>query len=151
MTNILILFGLVIAGFVFGTIAEKRHYRRIQERETRFLGMPAVALRKIPPSDRPVLRTRMVSGNAVISIDYFKRFLAGLRLIFGGRLKSYESLLDRARREATLRMKESARDADMIICTRMETATVGKGAHKKQVGCVEALVYGTAVWLAPEE
>ena len=53
----------------------------------------------------PILRTRLVQGSAVISIDYFKRMLAALRNIVGGEVKSYETLVDRARREATLRMK----------------------------------------------
>ena len=44
----------------------------------------------------------------MVSVDYFKRFLAGLRMIFGGRVSSYESLLDRARREALLRMRLQA-------------------------------------------
>ena len=38
----------------------------------------------------------------------FKRFLANLRRLIGGRVKSYESILDRARREALLRMKTEA-------------------------------------------
>ena len=34
-------------------------------------------------------------GNVVVSVDYFKRFVAHLRMIFGGRVHTYESLLDR--------------------------------------------------------
>jgi uncharacterized protein YbjQ (UPF0145 family) len=48
-----------------------------------------------------------VSGSVVVSVDYFKRFLAGLRTLVGGRVTSYETLLDRARREAILRCKET--------------------------------------------
>ena len=50
----------------------------------------------------------LVNGSTVVSNDYFKRLLAILRNIFGGRVKAYESLLDRARREAVLRMKDEA-------------------------------------------
>ena len=73
----------------------------------------------------------MVCGSAVISIDYFKRILAGLRNIFGGTVKSYETLIDRARREALLRMKEKADDATMIINVRIETSTIGKTKRNK--------------------
>ena len=38
----------------------------------------------------------LVSGNVVVSVDHFKRFLAGLRNIVGGRLKAYETILDSA-------------------------------------------------------
>ena len=89
----------------------------------------------------------MVYGNAVISIDYFKRLLAGLRKIFGGTVKSYESLLDRARREAILRMKEMAQGSTIIVNVRIETSTIGKQANKKGVGCIEAMAYGTALTL----
>ena len=89
----------------------------------------------------------LVSGSAVISIDYFKRLLASLRNIFGGTIKSYESLLDRARREALLRMRESAPDAGVIVNVRIETASIGRRANKKGVGCVEAIAYGTALML----
>ena len=90
----------------------------------------------------------MVQGSAVISVDYFKRLLASLRNLFGGTIRSYETLLDRARREALLRMKESApAGTSMIVNVRVETSTVGKNSHKKGVGCVEALAYGTALTL----
>lgn len=89
----------------------------------------------------------LVSGSAVISIDYFKRLLASLRNIFGGTVKSYESLIDRARREALIRMKEMAGDATVIVNVRIETSTIGRNANKKGVGCLEAMAYGTALTL----
>ena len=66
---------------------------------------------------------------------------------FGGKVKSYESLIDRARREALLRMKEEAPDASMIINVRIETSTIGKTSRNKTVGCLEAVAYGTALFL----
>ena len=84
----------------------------------------------------------------VVSNDYFKRLLAILRNFFGGRVKAYESLIDRARREAILRMKEEAKSkgAHMIVNLRLETSTIGRSANKKNsVGSIEALAYGTAV------
>ena len=44
--------------------------------------------------------TVLVAGSVVISEDYFKRIVSSLQSLFGGRLRSYESLVDRARREA---------------------------------------------------
>ena len=85
-------------------------------------------------------------GNVVISVDYFKRFVAHLRMIFGGRVHTYESLLDRGRREALLRMQAEASDlgATMIFNTRFETSSISKGG-RDSVGSVEVLAYGTAV------
>ena len=96
--------------------------------------------------EETVQRSELVQGSAVISVDYFKRILAALRNIFGGTIRSYETLVDRARREAILRLKESAPAGTMIIINvRIETSTIGKNTHEKSVSCVEALAYGTAL------
>ena len=79
-------------------------------------------------------------------LDYFKRFLAMLRTLFGGRVRSYENLLDRARREAILRMKEEARslNAERIFNIKLETASISKNAAGN-IGSVEVFAYGTAI------
>ncbi len=79
---------------------------------------------------------------------FFQKFVAGLRSLFGGRLQSYESLLDRARREAILRMKESALEigAKVIINVRIETASISKSSSRNNgIGSVEVVAYGTAL------
>jgi len=61
-------------------------------------------------------------------------------------VKSYETLVDRARREATLRMKEMAWDADIILNLRIETSAIGNSANRrKAIGSIEAIAYGTAI------
>ena len=147
MNNLIIFLTLIAIGYIVGTIAEKMHYRSILEREKQFLDLPAVTMKTVDYSDEKVKSAELVSGSAVISIDYFKRFLASLRNIFGGTVKSYESLIDRARREALLRMKEMAKDATVIVNVRIETSTIGRKANKQGVGCLEAIAYGTAVTL----
>lgn len=142
-----IIFGLLFLGYICGTLAEKKHYRSIAQRELELLDLPAVSFRSVDIPDSQILEAQMVYGNAVISIDYFKRFLAGLRNIFGGTVKSYESLIDRARREAVLRMKEMAGDAGVIVNVRIETSNIGMTAGKKGMGSVEAYAYGTALKL----
>jgi uncharacterized protein YbjQ (UPF0145 family) len=81
----------------------------------------------------------------VISVDYFKRFLASLRNIFGGRISSYETLVDRARREAILRMKASCPGATQIINVRLETSSLSKNTRKGSIGSIEVFAYGTAI------
>ena len=145
LINWAILLGLLLLGYFCGSIAEKRHYRSIAERELKLLDLPAVSFRSVDIPDHEISSARMVYGNAVISIDYFKRFLAGLRNIFGGTVRSYESLIDRARREAVLRMKEMAGDASVIVNVRIETSNIGMKSGKKGMGSVEAYAYGTAL------
>ena len=87
----------------------------------------------------PRRHATLVLGQAVIASDYLKRFLARLRNIFGGEMRSYETLLTRARREAILRMLDRARTMgyDAVCNVRINTATIGRGM-------VEALASGTA-------
>ncbi len=145
--DLVIFLLLAILGYTAGSLAEKRHYRSIIKREKELLKMAVITAEGSSPPSK-VKESALVTGSVVVSIDYFKRLLAILRNIFGGRVKSYESLVDRARREAILRMKESAKKqgANMIINMRLETATIGRNANKKKtVGSVEAIAYGTAI------
>lgn len=132
---------LLVAGYAFGRVGERRHYRRLIERERELNSLPAVASRW-PPTDRAYAQV-LVSGSTVIASDYFKSFLAGLANIFGGRVAPFESLLDRARREAMLRMKVQARAAGAayVFNVKYQTASVtpGRGA------ALEVLAYGTAM------
>ncbi len=146
----LILFLVLLAvGYGCGSLAERRHYASISRREAEQLNFQSMTIEPRLNTEQ-VKESFLVQGSAVISIDYFKRLLAVLRNIFGGRVKAYESLVDRARREATLRLKEQAlaHGADMVINLRLETSTIGNSANrKKQVGSVEAIAYGTAITL----
>lgn len=136
---------LLVIGFTSGTILERRHYRSIRRREAETDSMLVLAGKKIS-DEADWEAVGLVTGSVVISTDYFKTFLAGMRKVFGGRLRSYESLFDRARREAVLRMKESAKEkgALAVLNVRFETARISSGAGKATV-TVETLAYGTAV------
>lgn len=145
MAELIIFIILVSLGYFFGRHAEKRHFKSILEREKAYLKQPATSCKRVMADDREIIKCRLVTGSTVVSVDYFKRILAGLRNFFGGNVQAYETLVDRARREAVLRMKESCTDADQIINLRLETSSISKG-NRKQIGSVEVLAYGTAVY-----
>ena len=144
MYDLIIFLILLALGYFFGRYSEARHYKSIIRREKVLNRIPAIAT-KIPDLSLNPKKTILVTGSVVISVDYFKRFLAGLRNLVGGRIKSYESLLDRARREAILRMKDQARvkGASLIFNVKLETASISKG-RGNSIGSVEVLAYGTA-------
>lgn len=145
--DLFIFLSLLLLGYTCGTIAEKRHYKSILRRERELVKLMVVNAEG-RFAEGAVREAFLVNGSTVVSNDYFKRLLAILRNIFGGRVKAYESLIDRARREAILRMKEEAhaRGAHMIVNLRLETSTIGRSANKKKkVGSIETLAYGTAV------
>lgn len=144
MEQLVITLILISLGYLFGRHAEKKHYRDIIQREASMNALPAIASR-IPPADGNY-QQRLVSGNVVIANDYFKTFAAGLRNLFGGKVSSYETLLDRARREALLRMKEQAQNlqADLVFNVKYETASISKGKSNR-MPVIEVLAYGTAL------
>lgn len=132
---------LLVTGYMFGRIAEKRHYKRIVKREAESQNLPVVASR-YPPEDAQYQQV-LVSGNVVIASDYFKGFLAGLINIFGGQVTPFESLLDRARRESVLRMKDQASqlNARYVFNIKFETTRIATG----RLAAMEVLAYGTAM------
>lgn len=147
MNGLLLFVLLILLGFVFGQLAERRHVRSLIKREAETAGLPVVTSRALPARFKQS-ETRLVSGNVVVSIDYFKKFLAALKSLIGGRLGSYESLLERARREAILRMKDDGLRAGgkIILNVRIETASIYKfGENRYSTGSVEVFAYGTAI------
>jgi uncharacterized protein YbjQ (UPF0145 family) len=150
--DLIVFLCLLLVGYIAGSAAERRHYASIHKREKETLKFMLVTAEGTF-AEGQVKNAFLVSGSVVISIDYFKRLLAILRNIFGGRVIAYETLLDRARREAILRMKEEARrkGAQMIINLRMETSSIGGGAAnaRGQVGSIEVIAFGTAITLNP--
>ncbi len=136
----LFLLGL---GFFFGRMNERNHFKSLEKREAELAHITVSDLKHIPDG---TTQARFVNGNVVISVDYFKLIAASLRNLVGGQIKSYSSLLERARREAVLRMKAQADalGATHIANVRLETASVFKNA-KNTIGSVEVLAYGTAL------
>lgn len=136
---------LVLVGYLVGSALESRHFANIREREQRYRAMPTITFETLPTGWR-VAESGFASGNVVVSLDYFKRMLAGLRALVGGRIRSLEPLLDRGRREAVLRMQQEAaqRGFEAVINVRLETSqldTSGRGG----IAGVEILAYGTAI------
>jgi uncharacterized protein YbjQ (UPF0145 family) len=143
----LITWGFWISLFVFsyfiGTFREKAHLKNIVEREKVLVSLPAVTMKC--PEDRTVVKSELVIGNVVIAGDFFKQVVAGLASIFGMRISVAEAMMDRARREAILRMKEKAVGADAILNVRAEGFKIGE---RKKITGIEAMACGTAVYYA---
>lgn len=140
---------LLVSTYFIGTRVEARHYQSIRQRERELINLPALTFQTLPPRWE-VTDAALVCGSVVISLDYFKRFLAGLRGIVGGRIKSYETLLDRARREAILRLKQQALAAgfDAVVNVRLETSRLANARSNGQgTAGVEVLAFGTGLVL----
>lgn len=143
--ELLLAVALAVTGLVAGRWIERRHYASIRRRE-RQLGDVLVFAVRFPPPRLAAPSTTLVAGSVVIADDYFKSLVAGLYTFFGGRVRSYESLVDRARREAVLRMKAEARGrgAGMIVNVKFQTFAI-PGRRPGSMRAVEVLAYGTAL------
>ena len=88
----------------------------------------------------------MVLGEVVIATDYLKSFLARIRKILGGELRSYESLMQRARREAMVRMLEQAREMgyDAVCNLRLDPSDIGGATQRRRAVMVAICATGTA-------
>jgi uncharacterized protein YbjQ (UPF0145 family) len=137
------LFGtLLVVGFFAGSVIERRHFASIRRREQALADVLAFTMR-FPPDPVTAQDAFLVTGTVVVSADYFKTFVARLRSLFGGRFTTYESLLERARREALLRLKADARNrgASLVVCVRFESTAITRGWAPS----IEVLAFGTAL------
>ena len=82
----------------------------------------------------------MVTGSTIKTKNIGKDIGAGLKSMVGGKLGSYEKLMEEAREEATSKMIRAAEalGANAIVGVRYESTEVMAGA-------AEILVFGTAV------
>jgi uncharacterized protein YbjQ (UPF0145 family) len=141
---------MLLGAWISGGILERRHLKRLRLLESGSRPVLAITIEDLPP-DWNVESCELVMGNVVISQDYFKRFAANVKGIFGGNIGVFEPLLDRARREALIRMKgvAHARGYDTVINVRMETATLASARRDgKGTAGVEILAFGTAISLS---
>ena len=142
-----IFLALLLIGLLFGRMAEKRHFAHIAKREAELRDILIFNERRLPAG--ALFRdAALVTGSVVIAEDYFKKVAAALRSFVGGRLTTYESLMDRGRREAIIRMKEDARrrGATMVFNVRFETSSLSETTGSQSpMFSAEFIAYGTAV------
>lgn len=145
--DVLIAFIILLSvGYFVGSYIERKSFAHIREREAKTLHVPMVTYgAKQPLPDN--VEAAMFVGSVVVCADYFKIIVAGLRNLVGGRVTVYESVLDRGRREAILRMKEQAIawGGTQIANVRLETADVGSKSSQQGIIAIEVAAYCTAL------
>ena len=143
--TVAVLIGL---GFFVGRYRERSHRKSLRQREAR--PGPVLTNLRALPQGAAAAESWLCLGSVVIASDYFKTFGATVKTLLGGRLRTLETLLERGRREAVLRVREEAgsRGADMVLNIRFETAIVMRGKNNRPYPAAEVLAYGTAVKLA---
>lgn len=137
---------LIILGLVVGRISEGSHLRSLARRERDLGDMIVADVRAYLGGAVGSKRSALVTAEVVIANDYLKSFLASLRKIVGGELRSYQSLMSRARREALVRLLTKARGlGHNALCNlRYETADIGGMARKGGAATVAVTASATA-------
>lgn len=128
---------LFMIGWAVGRSIEAKHFKALDAQEQR-LAYIRTDNSRFKSSDQT---GQLISSNVVISHDYFKYVIATIQSLFGGRLTSYETVVERARREAIVRLKLEAEKngADHILGLRISTTDLG------MLGMTEVFAYGTAI------
>ena len=137
---------LILLGLFVGGWQERRHLRDLARRERQTAEVLVTQLKTFPYQAAGSTPPTIMFGEVVIGTDYLKSFLARIRNIFGGRVGSYRTLLERARREAVLRIVEQARRQgyNAVCNVRLETADVGGNSSRRRVAMAAILATGTA-------
>ena len=145
--QIALFVSFLLIAFGAGSVIERVHLRVLRYREIRTRKVKLFTTRIVHP-EWNTQSAHLVTGNVVVSLDYFRSMLAGLRARFGGRIKAHENLISRARREAIIRMKEAAlrNGCQAIIHIRIETVHLSRGGpHSGNTTGVEVMAFGTAL------
>jgi uncharacterized protein YbjQ (UPF0145 family) len=140
---------LIVIGLIAGRANESRHFRELAASEDSLRDIVTSSGRGTPDTFRS---GTLVVGSVVIAEDYFKRITASLKSLIGGNIVSYESLLERGRREAIVRMKQEARrlGATHVVNVRLETASLSDNwSGRRPMFSAEFIAYGTALVRIP--
>lgn len=141
--NNIVFIGLFFLGWVFGRLNEGDHLKRLDVDEKELGHIIVSSERFYHPKISDGTQGILVMGSVVIAQDYFKMIIARILSLFGKNLTTYETLLDRARREAVLRMKLEAQflGYNQVYGLRLEVTSINLTGSM-----VEAIAYGTAVY-----
>jgi uncharacterized protein YbjQ (UPF0145 family) len=137
----------ITVGWLFGRANERRHLRELARAEARLRDI-VVLNGRWAQHEAAWRGGTLVVGSVVIAEDYFKRIAATLRSFVGGPVRSYESLVERGRREAVVRMKTEARKlgATLIANVRLETASLAEDrTGRGPMFSAEFIAYGSAL------
>lgn len=119
-----------LIGILGGRITEYRHFRSLERREEEYEDFIVTQIKSFPAARSGSPAPAIMYAETVIASDYLKTFFAGIRGIFGGEVRSFQRMQERARRESLLRLIEQARAQgyNALCNVRLETADVGGGA-----------------------
>lgn len=150
---------LIVCGVLIGRTLEARHFRRLEQHAQENADFFVTQLKAFPyavptGTARPPAGTvapTLICAEVVIASDYLKNFFASWRNFFGGEVRSYSRMTDRAKREAVARLIDQAKALGFnAICNvRVETAEIGDRRKQGAQAMASCLAYATAYYYDP--
>ena len=135
--------------YALSYMIESAHTEDMEKREQYYHDKVKLTNSRAIPKGTVAKEVFLCRGSVVIGANFYRRFVARLKQIIGGHLRILEGIIERAYREATLRMISDAysKGAAMIINVRYETTCVGRTDRRgnNTSSMMEVFVYGTAV------
>lgn len=89
----------------------------------------------------------LITAEATLGVDHCRGWFGQLKSLLGGQVASYDRVLDRARREVLMRLRERAveRGYNAIANVRIEFADIsGSQAYRRKMAMVSILAAATA-------
>ncbi len=137
---------LIIFGVLIGRMVEKAHLRELETHEQARQDFLVTQLKSYPNARDSQLAPALVCAEVVIASDYLKNFFASWRNVFGGEVRSYTRMTERAKREALRRLIDEARSLgyNALCNVRVESADIGDRRKKGAQAMASCLAYATA-------
>ncbi|MCH2203131.1 MAG: heavy metal-binding domain-containing protein [Fuerstiella sp.] len=144
---LLFLAPFVVFGLIIGRTVEKQHFRRLDAYDAAHEGFLITQIKSFPMAKHVEPAPSLVVAEVVIASDYLKSWFAKWRNLFGGEVRSFQTLQTRAKREAVARLRQTAIDQGFnAMCNvRVESADVGGSTMVSRIGTAPmAAVIATA-------
>lgn len=144
---ILLPAAFLLAAMFAGNYIASRHEADLRRRSATVAHIRATDTRMMLDAKAGANPAAIVTSEVTLGIDHFRGFLGKLKNIFGGEVRSYQTTLDRARREAVTRILEQAhaKGFNAVANLRVDFADIGGNATMAQkAAMVSILAVGTA-------
>lgn len=125
---------VLLAAWIIGNLITAHHEESLKRRQEDVAHIRVTNMKTLIDSvagDRP---PALITGEVTMGIDHFRGFLGKLKNIFGGEVRSYQTTLDRARREVVMRLIEEAHKLgyDAVANMRIDFADISGNATRSQ-------------------
>ncbi|HMO14133.1 MAG TPA: heavy metal-binding domain-containing protein [Pirellulaceae bacterium] len=135
---------LLVAAFALGGYVDRKHLANLAERERLCQSIQLSQSQHFFSPHFGGSPPQIVTAETVVANNHFKRFLASWRKFFGGEIKSFHVLVERARRETLMRLVENAQQQGFnALCNvRLDSVDIGGNTTAQGMSCI--CILGTA-------